>query len=261
MKFRPCIDIHNGSVKQIVGSTLSDSAEGLRENFVSSRNAAYYADMYKQKGLCGGHIIMLNKAGTPEYEADKKQTFAALAAFNGGMQAGGGINADNAEEFLKAGASHVIVTSYVFKDGCISFENLKRLVSVTGKDRLVLDLSCRKKDGKYMIVTDRWQKFTDTELNKDTLEQLAEYCSEFLVHAADAEGKAKGIEEAAAALIAEYSPITAVYAGGISDYEDIGRLWKISGGRLDITVGSALDIFGGKMSIDRITEEINKKWE
>lgn len=261
MKLRPCIDIHNGSVKQIVGSTLSDSAEGLRENFVSQHNAAYYADMYRQKGLDGGHIIMLNKSGTSEYEADKKQAFEALSAFKDGMQAGGGITAENAEEFLKAGASHVIVTSYVFKDGCISYENLKRLVSVTGKDRLVLDLSCRKKDGRYMIVTDRWQKFTDTELNKEILEILAGYCSEFLIHAADAEGKAKGIEEAAAALIAEYSPVTAVYAGGISDYDDIRQLRKISGDKLDITVGSALDIFGGKLSIDRIVEEINKKWE
>lgn len=254
MRFRPCIDIHNGKVKQIVGSTLNDSGSSPEENFVSEKDAAYYACMYREKSLPGGHIIMLNKSGTDEYEADKKQTLAALAAFKGGMQAGGGITAENAREFLNAGASHVIVTSYVFKDGKISFENLERLVRETGKERLVLDLSCRKKDGKYYIVTDRWQRFTDTELNRENLEILGKYCDEFLVHAADAEGKQKGIEENAAALMAEYSPVTAVYAGGIGEYEDIIKLKKISGGRLDFTVGSALDMFGGKLKLDKIIQ-------
>ena len=177
MEFRPCIDIHNGKVKQIVGGSLKDEA-GASENFVSEYDAAFYADFYKKQSIKGGHVILLNKAGTPEYESTKKQALLALHTYPGGLQVGGGITPDTAGEFLNAGASHVIVTSYVFQDGCIHMDRLEKLVSSVGKEHLVLDLSCRKKEGKYYIVTDRWQKFTEAELNYKLLCELEKYASD-----------------------------------------------------------------------------------
>ncbi|WP_410065768.1 phosphoribosylformimino-5-aminoimidazole carboxamide ribotide isomerase, partial [Ruminococcus sp.] len=194
MKFRPCIDIHNGNVKQIVGGSLSDKNNYAVDNFVSEYDGAYYGKLYKSYGLAGGHIIILNPVGSEFYNADLEQAYSALSAFEGGLQIGGGINDQNAAHFLDKGASHVIVTSFVFKNGVVNFDNLNRLVKSVGKSRLVLDLSCRKRDGKYYVVTDRWQKFTDIEMNSQTLEMFSEYCDEFLIHAVDTEGKAKGIE-------------------------------------------------------------------
>ena len=194
MKFRPCIDIHNGNVKQIVGGSLSDKNNYAVDNFVSEYDGAYYGKLYKSYGLTGGHIIILNPVGSEFYNADLEQAYSALSAFEGGLQIGGGINDENAAKFLEKGASHVIVTSFVFKNGVVNFDNLNRLVKSVGKSRLVLDLSCRKRDGKYYVVTDRWQKFTDIEMNSQTLEMFSEYCDEFLIHAVDTEGKAKGIE-------------------------------------------------------------------
>ena len=194
MKFRPCIDIHNGNVKQIVGGSLSDKNNYAVDNFVSEYDGAYYGKLYKSYGLTGGHIIILNPVGSEFYNADLEQAYSALSAFDGGLQIGGGINDENATQFLDKGASHVIVTSFVFKNGVVNFDNLNRLVKSVGKSRLVLDLSCRKRDGKYYVVTDRWQKFTDIEMNSQTLEMFSEYCDEFLIHAVDTEGKAKGIE-------------------------------------------------------------------
>jgi phosphoribosylformimino-5-aminoimidazole carboxamide ribotide isomerase len=183
MEFRPCIDIHNGKVKQIVGGSLKDEGNMADENFVSGQDAAFYAELYKKEGFCGGHIILLNARDSEYYEATKKQAMGALQAYPGGLQVGGGITAENAEEFLTAGASHVIVTSYVFCDGQIQMDRLKKLRDTVGKEHLVLDLSCRKKDGKYYIVTDRWQRFTEQMITEDLLEQLAGYCDEFLIHA------------------------------------------------------------------------------
>lgn len=194
MKFRPCIDIHNGNVKQIVGGSLSDKNNYAVDNFVSEYDGAYYGKLYKSYGLTGGHIIILNPVGSEFYNADLEQAYSSLSAFEGGLQIGGGINDQNAAHFLDKGASHVIVTSFVFKNGVVNFDNLNRLVKSVGKSRLVLDLSCRKRDGKYYVVTDRWQKFTDIEMNSQTLEMFSEYCDEFLIHAVDTEGKAKGIE-------------------------------------------------------------------
>ena len=179
MKFRPCIDIHNGKVKQIVGSSLAD---GVIDNFVSDKDAAYYAKLYEGLGLSGGHIALLDKAGTAEYEADKREAFKALQAFPGGLQIGGGINAENAHEFIHAGASHVIVTSYIFENGALRYERLAALKQAIGKEYLVLDLSCRIKDGSYYVVTDRWQRFTEEEVTKELFEGLSAYCDEFLVH-------------------------------------------------------------------------------
>lgn len=251
MRFRPCIDIHNGSVKQIVGGSLADKGDFAVDNFVSEYDGAYYANLYKKYDLVGGHIIILNPKGSPHYEADLQQAFSALGAWEGGLQIGGGINDENAAMFLDKGASHVIVTSFVFRDGQVAWENLEKLVGAVGKQHLVLDLSCRSKDGRYYIVTDRWQKFTDVELNEKTLEMLSGYCDEFLVHAADVEGKAKGIQDDVASLLGEFSPVTATYAGGISGFDDLEKLKALGRERIDFTVGSALDIFGGSMSFER----------
>lgn len=249
MRFRPCIDIHDGKVKQIVGSSLTDS--GAVENFVSARDAAYYAQLYREKGLYGGHAILLNKRGTPEYQADKVQAFGALRAFEGGIQAGGGINAENAAEFIENGASHVIVTSAVFHGGKLDMDSLKELSRKVGKERLVLDLSVKSRDGRFYIVTDRWQKFTDVELNSRTMEELAGYCDEYLVHAVDGEGKQNGICREAVEILAG-SPIPAVYAGGISSYEDIELIREYGKDRVDFTIGSALDLFGGSLAFDEV---------
>ncbi|MCL2055269.1 MAG: phosphoribosylformimino-5-aminoimidazole carboxamide ribotide isomerase [Oscillospiraceae bacterium] len=252
MKFRPCIDIHNGKVKQIVGGSLSDKDNFALDNFVSDRDAGYYARLYKERGLHGGHVIILNKEGSAYYPECKRQAFGALEAFDGGLQIGGGINDKNAEDFLNAGASHVIVTSYVFSGGSFNLDNLKRLAAVTGKERLVLDLSCRKKGDDYYIVTDRWQKFTPVKVTLSTLGTLAEYCDEFLVHAVDVEGKALGIERGLAALLGSYRGLPVTYAGGIASFEDIETLRELGNGRLDFTVGSALDIFGGNLDFDKV---------
>lgn len=253
MRFRPCIDIHNGKVKQIVGSSLKDEGGEAANNFVSDKNADSYARLYKERGLSGGHVIILNPRGSEHYEADLRQAQLALSEYEGGLQIGGGITDENAADFLNMGASHVIVTSYVFRGGEIDFARLKKLTEAIGKERLVLDLSCKKRGGEYYIVTDRWQKFTDTALSEQTLDLLSRSCAEFLIHAADAEGKSNGIEEGAAK-IAALSPIPCTYAGGISSFSDVDKLRDISGGRLDFTIGSALDIFGGGMSFEAAAE-------
>ena len=245
MRFRPCIDIHNGKVKQIVGGSLTDKEDFARENFVSEQDAAWYAGLYQRDGLKGGHIIQLNSKDSPYYEATQAQALAALRAYPGGLQAGGGITAENGAEYLDAGASHVIVASYVFRDGRISYENLERMKAAVGKERLVLDLSCRKKDGLYYIVTDRWQRFTSVPVTKETLTELAAWCGEFLVHAVDVEGKASGIEEELAVLLGEWQGIPVTYAGGVGSMEDVLRLRELGKGRLDVTIGSALSLFGG----------------
>lgn len=252
MKFRPCIDIHNGKVKQIVGGSLSDENNAAKENYVSEYDGKFYGELYKKHGLYGGHIILLNPCGTDFYYQDCEQAFSALSAFEGGLQIGGGINPENAPLFLDKGASHVIVTSYVFKDGQINYDNLIEMVRTVGKNKLVLDLSCRQRNGKYYIVTDRWQKFTNVELNEKTLDMLSKYCSEFLIHAVDVEGKASGIEENLVSIIGDKCKIPVTYAGGISSLEDLQKLKKLGKSKLDFTIGSALDIFGGNLKFEDI---------
>ena len=256
MKFRPCIDIHNGKVKQIVGGSLKDVGNQAQENFVSEQNAAFYASLYKEKGLKGGHIILLNSADSEYFQATKAQAMLALGAYPGGLQIGGGVNPDNAADYLAAGASHVIVTSYVFRDGHISWKNLEKMVDAAGKEHLVLDLSCRKKEDAYYVVTDRWQKFTDVKLTENILSELADYCDEFLVHAVDVEGKAGGIEEDIAALLGNWDGIPVTYAGGVSSFEDLRKLKELGKNKVDVTIGSALDLFGGKMPFSKVLEEI-----
>ena len=255
MRFRPCIDIHNGKVKQIVGGSLRDNQDTARENFVSSQDAAWYAEKYRRDGLKGGHVILLNHSGSPYFHADREQALRALRACPGDLQVGGGINDENAADYLDAGASHVIVTSFVFREGKLNRENLNRMLQAVGKERLVLDLSCRRRDGSYYIVTDRWQKFTDMELNGECLEALSSCCSEFLIHAVDAEGKTAGIEEDLAALLGEWQGIPVTYAGGVGTWEDLALLERLGRGKIDVTVGSALDLFGGTLSYAKLVQK------
>ncbi|KAL6909937.1 hypothetical protein ACP4OV_001195 [Aristida adscensionis] len=245
VSFRPCIDIHKGKVKQIVGSTLRDSSNdgtSLVTNFESDKSPAEFANLYKADELVGGHVIMLGAD-----PASQTAALEALRAYPGGLQVGGGINLENAVSYLNEGASHVIVTSYVFSDGKMDIERLRQLIELVGKQRLVLDLSCRKKDGRYAIVTDRWQKFSDVFVDERTLEDLADYADEFLVHGVDVEGKRLGIDEELVNLLGRHSPIPVTYAGGVSTMDDLERIKKAGLSRVDVTVGSALDIFGGDL--------------
>ena len=252
MKFRPCIDIHNGKVKQLVGGSLKDKGDLATENFVSSKGAADYAKMYKDDGLKGGHIIILNAKDSEYYQATRKQAMEALAEYPDGMQIGGGVNDQNAKEYIDAGASHVIVTSFVFKDGQINYENLEKLVQAVGKEHIVLDLSCRKKDGQYYIVTDRWQKFTEETVTIELLEKLSAYCDEFLIHGVDVEGTRSGMEEELIKIICGFDKIKITYAGGIASLENIERFKKLSKGKIDYTIGSALDLFGGHLPYEKL---------
>jgi phosphoribosylformimino-5-aminoimidazole carboxamide ribotide isomerase len=235
--FRPCIDLHEGKVKQIVGGTLGAAAD-LRTNFVSEQSSAYYAELYRHDGLKGGHVIMLG----PGNEAAGR---AALRAYPGGLQIGGGINLDNAASYLNDGAAQVIVTSWVFQGGKVDWSRLNALVAAIGKERLVLDLSCRKRGGDYFVMTDRWQKFTELTVGKETLEKLAAYCVEFLVHAVDVEGLCRGIDGELVADLGAWSPLPTTYAGGANSLTDLATVTKLGGGKVDLTIGSALDIFGG----------------
>ena len=275
MRIRPCIDIHNGKVKQIVGGSLRDESgkesvlkesvlkerlsgeNTLRENFVSQKDADVYAAIYRRAMLPGGHIILLNSVKEKEaYEADLRQAFLALKEYPDGMQAGGGITPETADRFLEAGASHVIVTSYVFRDGELDRDHLDEMVRAVGKKHLVLDLSCRKQEnGSYVVVTDRWQKLTRLVISEETLDFLAQFCDEFLIHAADVEGKRAGVEEELAEHLGGWQkksrfPVT--YAGGVHALEDLSKLAASSGGRMDVTVGSALDLFGGNLKLQEL---------
>lgn len=256
MEFRPCIDIHNGQVKQIVGGSLTDFNDKATENFVATQDAAFFANLYKEAGLKGGHIILLNAKGSEYYEATRRQALAALREYPGGLQVGGGITTQNAAEYLEAGASHVIVTSFVFHDGRIDYKRLEELVEVVGREHLVLDLSCKKVDGEYRIVTDRWQKLTDEVVTIDLMEHLSRYCSEFLVHAVDVEGKANGIEAELAALLGSWDGLPITYAGGVHSYEDLDLLKSLGRNRLNVTIGSALELFGGTMEWKEVVKRL-----
>lgn len=248
MKFRPCIDLRNGKVVQIVGSTLKDkNQDTLVTNFESPESPAQFAGMYRQDNLTGGHVIALGPGNTDA-------AVSALNAYPGGLQVGGGITPDNARTFLDAGASHVIVTSYVFCAGKMDMDKLTALVNAVGKERLVLDLSCRSRDGQFWIVTDRWQNFTDVSVTPDTLELLSGYCDEFLVHGVDVEGKMQGIQEELVSLLGKYAPIPVTYAGGASQFLDLDRVKLIGDNRVDLTIGSALDIFGGSIPYRKVVD-------
>jgi phosphoribosylformimino-5-aminoimidazole carboxamide ribotide isomerase len=236
--FRPCIDLHEGKVKQIVGATLEQGPGELQTNFVSEHPAEWFAELYKRDGLQGGHVVMLGPGNEGAAQA-------ALKAYVGGLQVGGGINVENAQGWLEAGASHVIVTSWLFREGVLDWERLAKLVSVVGKSRLVLDLSCRRRNGEYWVVTNRFKTFTSTRLNRETLERLAGWCAEFLVHAVDVEGLCQGIDLELVSRLAEWSFIPTTYAGGARSLADLETVTRIGSGKIDLTIGSALNIFGG----------------
>ena len=234
--FRPCIDLHEGKVKQIVGGTLGDA--GLRTNFVSEKSAAWFAELYRRDDLRGGHVILLGTGNETEART-------ALKAYPNGLQIGGGINAQNAAGWLDAGAAHVIVTSWVFREGRVDWARLDELVAVIGKNKLVLDLSCRKRGEKYFVVTDRWQKFTELEVNAETLATFSKHCAEFLIHAVDVEGLCRGIDTELVKKLGAWTPIPTTYAGGANALADLETVTDLSGGKVHLTIGSALDIFGG----------------
>jgi phosphoribosylformimino-5-aminoimidazole carboxamide ribotide isomerase len=236
--FRPCIDLHDGRVKQIVGGTLTDSGAGLRTNFVADQDAAWFARRYRDDALAGAHVIMLG----PGNDAAAR---AALAAWPGGLQVGGGISADNARAWIEAGASQVIVTSWLFPDGVFSPERLAALVAAVGRERLVVDLSCRRRGEGWFVAINRWQTVTATPVDAATLAAIAGSCCEFLIHAADVEGLCRGIDEDLVSALGRWSPIPCTYAGGGKDLSDLARVERLSGGSVDLTYGSALDIFGG----------------
>ena len=240
-KFRPCIDLHNGKVKQIVGSSLSQNESELQTNFVSQKPAEWYAELYKKDNLKGGHIIMLG-------EGNEEAALKALEAYPKGMQIGGGISKENAQKYLKAGAAAVIITSYIFPNAKFSLEKLKAISEETGKENLVIDLSCYNRT----VAINRWQTLTDFSITPQNLEQIAEYCAEFLIHAADVEGKQQGMDLELIEFLGKHSPIPATYAGGANSLEDLETCNKLSKGRVDLTIGSALDIFGGKIPYEKL---------
>lgn len=247
MQFRPCIDLHQGKVKQIVGETLNQEGQAVVENYVSTYDSTYYASMFKEDNLTGGHVIMLG-------DGNKEAALQALQTYPGGLQIGGGINESNAEEYLECGASHVIVTSYIFQDGKLMMDRLESLVERIGKERLVIDLSCKRKDNSWFVVTDKWTKFSDIEIKEETIRELENYCDEFLIHAADVEGKRGGMDEELVARLADIVAIPTTYAGGVSSLEDLKRFKEISHGKLHVTIGSALDIFGGDLAYREVVE-------
>ncbi|MFP6796001.1 MAG: phosphoribosylformimino-5-aminoimidazole carboxamide ribotide isomerase [Pseudomonadales bacterium] len=237
MRFRPCIDLHGGRVKQIVGNTLTDDGDPAT-NFDTDKRAAEYARLYRNDGLVGGHVIMLG----PGNDAAARE---ALENFPGGLQIGGGIGHSNAESWLEAGAAAVIVTSTIFVDGRLDRDRLESLADQVGPDRLVLDLSCREESGNYVAMANRWQTRTDVTIDKHTLRELSQYCSEFLIHAIDKEGQITGINGRLLALLTDIVPGQVTYAGGISSPSDLDTILRVGKGRVDFTVGSALDLFGG----------------
>ena len=248
MRFRPCIDLREGRVVQIVGSSLIDkNSETLKTNFETDRSSEYFAKMYKEDNLPGGHVISLGPG-------NEDAALSALHAFSGGFHIGGGITPQNAITYLDAGASHVIVTSYVFSNGRIDMDKLQLLQGTVGKNRLVLDLSCRKKGSDFWIVTDRWQKFTNVSISPEILNQLADHCDEFLVHGVDVEGKMEGIQTELIEILGENSPIPVTYAGGVKALSDLDLVKELGRNRVDLTIGSALDIFGGSIPYRSVVE-------
>jgi len=240
MRFRPCIDLHDGKVKQIVGGTLADDTQkALVTNFEAAQPASWFARLYRRDDLTGGHVIQL---GPGNEEAARE----ALSAWPDGLQLGGGVTYDNACAWLDAGAAAVIVTSWVFHDGRLDRSRLSRLSRLVGARRLVLDLSCRRRGDDYLIVTNRWQTFTSERVDYRLLDELSAHCGEFLVHAVDVEGRCQGIEQPLVTLLGGWQGLPVTYAGGIQSLEDIEKIAAAGGGRLDFTVGSALDLFGGK---------------
>lgn len=251
MQFRPCIDLHEGKVKQIVGSTLGHTDQAVIENFTSNQDSSYYATLFQQDQLTGGHVIMLGPG-------NEKAAMRALTAYPNGLQIGGGITADNAKKYIDAGASHIIVTSFIFHDGLLDMERLQQLIDVVGKERIVIDLSCRERDGKWFVVTDKWTKFSDFEVNADSIKEIENYCDELLIHAVDVEGKRSGMQESLVRDLAQWTTIPTTYAGGVRSLEDLQKFEQLTNCKLHVTIGSALSIFGGDLAYDSVVKYCQK---
>ncbi|MAH73397.1 MAG: phosphoribosylformimino-5-aminoimidazole carboxamide ribotide isomerase [Cellvibrionales bacterium TMED49] len=234
--FRPCIDLHEGKVRQIVGSSLLEGTTQI--NHTSDFNAAYFASLYREKGLSGGHVISLGNN-------NQEQVMAALGAYRGGLQYGGGVTAENAQQYLEAGASHVIATSYLIDNNLFCWDRLERLKKEVGQECLVIDLSCRKTSAGWVVASNRWQTLTQLMITEETILQLQENCHEFLIHATDVEGKQSGMDEQLIKFLGDHCDIPTTYAGGANSLSDLDKLAKLSNHRLDLTIGTALDIFGG----------------
>lgn len=253
-KYVGCIDIHAGKVKQIVGGTLvkddtnEADSQSVATNFVSEKPSSFYAQLYKDNDVKGCHVIKLGSLEENNIAAKE-----ALQAWPGHLQVGGGINDTNAKEWIDNGASKVIVTSWLFPNGEFDLERLKKISSIVGKEHLVFDLSCRRQintdnnELSWVVAMNKWQTLTKTILSKEYFDLVSEYCSEFLVHAADVEGLCNGIDEELVKKLAEWSDLPIVYAGGAKDVSDLALVDKLSNGKVDLTYGSALDIFGGRL--------------
>ncbi|KAF7897401.1 hypothetical protein EAF00_005629 [Botryotinia globosa] len=239
-KFRPCIDLHSGQVKQIVGGTLTTASSDLKTNYVSKLPAGHFAKLYKDNDLAGAHVIMLG----PGNEEAAKQ---AVGEWKNGLQVGGGITDENAKQWIEWGAERVIITSFLFPNGKFSQERLNSVLESLGgdKEKLVIDLSCRKRDDTWFVAMNKWQTITDMEVNEASIKSLEPYCSEFLIHAADNEGLQKGIDEQLVEKLAQWCSIPVTYAGGGRNLQDLDNVKRLSGGKVDLTIGSALDVFGG----------------
>ncbi|KAH9448534.1 hypothetical protein MJO28_014991 [Puccinia striiformis f. sp. tritici] len=239
--FRACLDLHAGQVKQIVGGSLDlREPDKLQTNFESSQPIEYYTDLYRQHQLTGTHLIKLGPAND---EVARR----GLESWPGQIQVGGGINLDNAQDWLDAGASKVIVTSYLFPDQKLDTDRLRKLTERIGKNQLVIDLSCKRVRSSWMVAMNQWTTLTDTEVNQATLDDLSESCSEFLIHAADYEGLCQGIDTELVQRLGEWAKIPVTYAGGAKAASDLSLVDSLSNGKVDLTFGSSLDIFGGQL--------------
>ncbi|MDN4494594.1 phosphoribosylformimino-5-aminoimidazole carboxamide ribotide isomerase [Ureibacillus aquaedulcis] len=247
MEFRPCIDLHDGKVKQIIGSTLGHQDKSVVENFISDNDSAYFANMFKRDRLTGGHVIMLGSG-------NEEAALLALQSYPNGLQIGGGITADNAKKYIDAGASHVIVTSFIFHDGKLDNARLEKLVNAVGKEHIVIDLSCKKADDKWFVVTDKWTKFSDFEVNQESIAFIEQFCDELLIHAVDVEGKRSGMQEELVKDLATWTSIPTTYAGGVRSLEDLQKFRDLTNGRLHVTIGSSLDIFGGDLDYSEVVK-------
>ncbi|KAK4668120.1 Enzyme that catalyzes the fourth step in the histidine pathway [Podospora pseudoanserina] len=254
-RFRPCIDLHSGQVKQIVGGTLDSKTTSLLTNFISPHPPSYFSKLYKENDLHGAHVIMLGPG-------NRTAAIESLAAWPNNLQIGGGINETNAQEWINLGASKVIITSYLFPNGAFSQERLDKVLVALGgdKEKLVIDLSCRRKgEDRWFVAMDKWQTITDMEVCEESIRQLEPYCSEFLIHAADNEGLQRGIDEKLVENLARWCSIPVTYAGGGRNLDDLEMVKKLSNGKVDLTIGSALDCFGGSGVTLQECVEWNKK--
>jgi len=138
------------------------------------------------------------------------------------------------------------VTSFCFDGAKFSEAKLAEMVAAVGAERLVLDLSCRAAEGGgWSVAKDRWRTITDLAVTPETLDRLAGQCAEFLVHAADVEGQCGGVDRELVQMLGSWAGAPVTYAGGARSLENLREVDGLSDGKVDLTIGSALDLFGG----------------